>query len=61
MAQPQMGRITCSQCNAWYNSERELQEHMKTAHRQRGSEGSFERDDTKQDIQSHEEQKTPKP
>jgi hypothetical protein len=62
MAQPQTGRITCSQCNASYNSERELQEHMKTAHRQRGSEqGSFERDDTKEGVHPREEQNTPKP
>ena len=33
MAQPQLGRITCSQCNGWYNSERELRDHMQTAHR----------------------------
>jgi len=33
MAQPQMGRITCSQCNGWYNSESELRDHMQTVHR----------------------------
>jgi hypothetical protein len=33
MAQPKLGRITCSQCNGWYNSERELRAHMQTAHR----------------------------
>jgi hypothetical protein len=33
MAQPAMARITCSQCNASYNSERELRDHMQTAHR----------------------------
>jgi hypothetical protein len=38
MAQPQMARITCSQCNAWYSTERELRDHMQTAHRQPGSE-----------------------
>jgi uncharacterized membrane protein len=38
MAQPQMARITCSQCNAWYSTERELRDHMQTAHRQAGSE-----------------------
>ena len=40
MAQPQMARITCSQCNAWYNSERELRDHMQTAHRRSVSEQS---------------------
>ena len=38
MAQPQMARITCVQCNAFYNSERELRDHMHTAHRLAGSE-----------------------
>jgi hypothetical protein len=33
MARPQAARITCSQCNGWYDSERELREHMQTAHR----------------------------
>jgi len=33
MAQPQMGPITCRQCDGWYASERELQAHMQTAHR----------------------------
>lgn len=33
MAQPQMARITCGQCNGWYNSVRELRAHMQTAHR----------------------------
>ena len=33
MAQPQLGRITCGQCNGWYNSERELRDHMQVAHR----------------------------
>jgi hypothetical protein len=41
MAQPQMARITCSQCNAWYNSERELRDHMHTAHRQASAEQSW--------------------
>ncbi len=62
MAQPQMARITCSQCNAWYDSERELREHMKTAHRGGGSEQSSSRGDgTEQDsakIQPREDQKT---
>lgn len=33
MAQPQTARITCGQCNGWYNSESELRDHMQTAHR----------------------------
>jgi hypothetical protein len=33
MAQPKMARITCSQCNGWYESESELREHMQMAHR----------------------------
>ena len=33
MAQPQASRITCGQCNGWYNSESELRDHMQTAHR----------------------------
>ena len=33
MAQPQMGRITCSQCNSWYASESELWEHVQEVHR----------------------------
>ena len=61
MAQPQTARITCSHCNAWYDSERELDEHMKTAHRGRGSEqGSSHRDRTEQDsanIQPRKDQK----
>jgi hypothetical protein len=40
MAQLQMARIACSQCNAWYNSERELHDHMWTTHRRVGSEQS---------------------
>jgi hypothetical protein len=62
MAQPGMARITCSQCNAWYDSESELREHMKTAHRGGVLEqGSSHRDDTEQDsakIQAREEEKT---
>ena len=38
MAQAEMARITCSQCNASYNLERELRDHKKTAHREFGSE-----------------------
>jgi hypothetical protein len=33
MAQPQPARITCSQCNGWYNSESELRDHMQAVHR----------------------------
>jgi hypothetical protein len=33
MAQPQMARITCSECNGWYDSEHELHDHMQAAHR----------------------------
>ena len=33
MAQPQMAPITCSQCNGWYTSDRELRDHMQAAHR----------------------------
>ena len=40
MAQPQVARITCSQCNGWYDSERELRDHMQTAHRNFVSEQS---------------------
>jgi hypothetical protein len=40
MAQPQVARITCSQCNAWYDSERELRDHMQAAHRRFVSEQS---------------------
>src|ERR1700682_1197421 len=40
MAQPQMAPITCSQCNGWYDSERELGDHMQTAHRRFVSEQS---------------------
>jgi hypothetical protein len=28
----------CSQCNAWYNSERELRDHVGRVHRKFGSE-----------------------
>ena len=40
MAQPQVARITCSECNSWYASERELWDHMQTAHRKFVSEQS---------------------
>src|SRR5208282_1990292 len=41
MAQLQKAWITCSRCNAWYSSERELRYHMQTAHRMVGSEPSL--------------------
>jgi hypothetical protein len=28
-----MAQTACSQCNAWYSSERELRDHLGTAHR----------------------------
>ncbi len=40
MAQPQVARITCSQCNGWYASEGELRDHMQAAHRRFVSEQS---------------------
>ncbi len=40
MAQPQVARTTCSQCNGWFNSERELRDHMQAAHRRFASEQS---------------------
>ena len=33
MAQPQVARITCSQCNSFYASESELWEHVQEVHR----------------------------
>jgi len=33
MAQPKASRITCSECNGWYESERELWDHMRMVHR----------------------------
>jgi hypothetical protein len=47
MPQPQMGPITCSQCDCWYASERELRDHMQMAHRRSVPEQStFHRDGT---------------
>jgi hypothetical protein len=40
MAKAQEARITCSQCNGWYDSERELRDHMQAAHRRLVSEPS---------------------
>jgi hypothetical protein len=33
MAKAQLARITCSECEGWYASERELRDHMQAAHR----------------------------
>src|ERR1022692_4949196 len=50
MAQPQVARITCSECNGWYDSERELCEHMQRAHRRFVSgESTFQHGDTQPD------------
>ena len=47
MAQPQMARITCSECNSWYASERELWDHVQEVHRRSVSEQStFQRGGT---------------
>ena len=40
MAQPQMARITCGQCNGLYDSEHELRDHMHAVHRRCVSEPS---------------------
>ena len=40
MAQPKVARISCSECEGWYNSERELSDHMRAAHRRCFSEPS---------------------
>jgi hypothetical protein len=50
MAQPQIGPITCSQCDGWYPSERELRDHMQMAHRRSVPEQSkFQCDGTQRD------------
>jgi|ERR1017187_1836914 hypothetical protein len=50
MAQPQLAQITCSLCNGWYVSERELRAHMQTVHRRFVSEqNTFQNDCTQQD------------
>jgi hypothetical protein len=50
MAQPQVARITCSQCDGWYDSERELRDHMEAAHRRVGSEqNTFQHSGTQPD------------
>jgi hypothetical protein len=47
MAQPQMARITCSECNSWYASESELWNHVQEVHRRSVSEQStFQRGGT---------------
>jgi hypothetical protein len=33
MAQAAPARITCRVCDGWYDSERELRDHMRAAHR----------------------------
>ena len=50
MVQPKLAQITCSLCNGWYVSERELRAHMQTAHRRFVSEqNTFQNDCTRQD------------
>jgi hypothetical protein len=40
---PQMTRIVCNQCNAWYSSQSELRDHMRVVHRAFGfGQSSFE-------------------
>ena len=47
MPQPQMGPMTCTQCDCWYTSERELRDHMQMAHRRSVPEqNAFQRDGT---------------
>ena len=55
MTHPQEARISCNECNGWYNSERELYEHMQTAHRRCVSEQStFQHGGTlPSDIEKH--------
>jgi|CZKC01.1.fsa_nt_gi hypothetical protein len=40
MAQPKAARITCRVCDGWYDSDRELRDHMQAAHRRFISEPS---------------------
>jgi hypothetical protein len=63
MAQAEKAGFTCGQCGARYNSERELNEHMKAAHHEGPGQNNVvpQRDDTEKDgskIPSREEQKT---
>ena len=54
MAQPQAARITCNLCNGWYNSEREMRDHMQTVHRPFVSDQStFQTDLKQQDNLKH--------
>jgi hypothetical protein len=47
----QMAQTTCSRCSAQYNSERELRDHLGTAHRKFGPEqSSSESSNTKLDL-----------
>ena len=50
MAQPQVSRITCSQCNGWYDSEHELRDHMQVAHRSFVSGSAFQQVGTQPDT-----------
>jgi hypothetical protein len=46
-----MAQTTCSQCDAQYNSERELRDHLGTAHRKFGWEqNNSEPGDTQLDV-----------
>ena len=55
MAQPQVARLTCNLCNGWYNSERELRDHMQTVHRRCVSEqNTFQNNSTRQDSFNNE-------
>ena len=54
MAQPQAARITCNLCSGWYNSERELRDHMQSVHRRFVSDQStFQTDRKQQDNLKH--------
>jgi hypothetical protein len=54
MAQPQVARITCSQCNGFYNSESELRDHMQSFHRRFGSQqGTFQQGGAKPGREPH--------
>lgn len=45
MAQPQIGPITCSQCDCWFASEYQLRAHMQMAHRRFVPEQTTSQDD----------------
>ena len=54
MAHPQEARISCHECNGWYNSERELRNHMQTAHRRFvPDQSTFQTDRKQQDNLKH--------